>query len=1084
MKKLIFFLFSLLCIIAATAQTPFIIATDTLRLYNLSGSNTAKPVLKILNKYKDSVGYVLQNIGNGNYVGQPQTKYLDSLRRFGINVFGYRNGVAIFQYTDSVGAGGGGGPANTDFLPEGSVNLYYTNIRARNAFSSTNPLLTYNNTTGQFGLGFTGVDTTRWGQDISIYNSNGSIPGTRNIDFQNTGILNLNNALAFLVGGTTGRFGIQGNPTNTVISHFEVNGASQEMIMGGLGDGGTRWQSTWSNGNVGIGLDSIDRMRINGLLGVATDDPEGDSLLVIDPATGLVRYKNLVTTLAPYFKQNGNSFGDTARLGTVDNNPLLFKLNNVSKGIFAQNGRFGIGTINPSSTLEVVDTVGTASLIVRSNNASGSILAIRGGSAQLQMNASTASILTPQQNMTIDQPSVMGSVGSYTWIRFYNPNQSQISGNGIGIYSEQVFNPSSGTSTHTNFRIGGTINQTGGANGITRGIHITTSLASAVDYRAIQIDTGSVYLDRTSTPTQSSLGTNLFLVMDSVTGKINSFAGSMVSDTVNNGLSKFSGISQLGQSVGASGNPGSLLNNREIPLNGFNIHLTGSTGVLKVGDNSSSSTARVQINSSTAFSSTPYLALGPFLSNSIYNTLHTSDTVTVANEASVPVRGYQMNRNLVIGSNGNINLTGKNGAAFVNVLRVRDTLTMNASGHNNWYANSSQLSFLKAGGYSGRSAILGGVDGLTDAPNAFTAELVIGGSTGANNFRFYGSWVSLAAELAHTASTQDTIDHYISVWANSNYLGRILKAQYFRGFNLAPNTDSLWSVYFDESSAMGYHQGNFGIGTRVPLYKLDVNGTIRATKDSIPIVGSITSERILIQDSITGQFKRIAATALPGGGGVTAHSALTGLGADDHTQYALLAGRASGQTLIGGTATTDDLVFRTTSGVGATGSDMIFQGGNNGSTEFARFLNNGNLGIGVPAPTENVDIAGKLRIRTISSGTMDSLLTVNDGVIEKVTSVDFDVNRTIVTYSANQSALATDPGKYVLLSGASTTVNYLINPASFTGKTIRIKCIDATNTVKITLSSGTIDGFSEMQLLLNDVRWVTSDGTNLFVVSN
>lgn len=55
--------------------------------------------------------------------------------------------------------------------------------------------------------------------------------------------------------------------------------------------------------------------------------------------------------------------------------------------------------------------------------------------------------------------------------------------------------------------------------------------------------------------------------------------------------------------------------------------------------------------------------------------------------------------------------------------------------------------------------------------------------------------------------------------------------------------------------------------------------------------------------------------------------------------------------IIGGTSTTDDLVLRTTSGVGTTGSDMIFQGGNNGATEFARFLNNGNFGIGTPNPT-------------------------------------------------------------------------------------------------------------------------------------
>jgi len=54
--------------------------------------------------------------------------------------------------------------------------------------------------------------------------------------------------------------------------------------------------------------------------------------------------------------------------------------------------------------------------------------------------------------------------------------------------------------------------------------------------------------------------------------------------------------------------------------------------------------------------------------------------------------------------------------------------------------------------------------------------------------------------------------------------------------------------------------------------------------------------------------------ALPsgGGGGVTDHGALTGLGDDDHAQYALLAGRAGGQWLIGGTASGGNLTLQST----------------------------------------------------------------------------------------------------------------------------------------------------------------------------
>ena len=96
---------------------------------------------------------------------------------------------------------------------------------------------------------------------------------------------------------------------------------------------------------------------------------------------------------------------------------------------------------------------------------------------------------------------------------------------------------------------------------------------------------------------------------------------------------------------------------------------------------------------------------------------------------------------------------------------------------------------------------------------------------------------------------------------------------------------------------------------------------------------------------------------------VTDHGALTGLTDDDHTQYPLLAGRSGGQTLIGGTGTTDDLILRSTAGVGAAGADIIFQVGNNGATEAMRILNSGNVGIGTASPTVKLDVAGTVEVK-------------------------------------------------------------------------------------------------------------------------
>ena len=98
------------------------------------------------------------------------------------------------------------------------------------------------------------------------------------------------------------------------------------------------------------------------------------------------------------------------------------------------------------------------------------------------------------------------------------------------------------------------------------------------------------------------------------------------------------------------------------------------------------------------------------------------------------------------------------------------------------------------------------------------------------------------------------------------------------------------------------------------------------------------------------------------------HGGLTGLSDDDHTQYALLAGRGSGQTLIGGTSTTADLTLQTTSGVGTTGADMHFLVGNNGATEAMTILNNGNVGINSTAPSSLLTLASTASLESAVLG--------------------------------------------------------------------------------------------------------------------
>ncbi len=68
----------------------------------------------------------------------------------------------------------------------------------------------------------------------------------------------------------------------------------------------------------------------------------------------------------------------------------------------------------------------------------------------------------------------------------------------------------------------------------------------------------------------------------------------------------------------------------------------------------------------------------------------------------------------------------------------------------------------------------------------------------------------------------------------------------------------------------------------------------------------------------------------------------------------------TGPLHIGGSGTTSTLTFQTTTGIGTTGADFIWLGGNNGGTELMRLINGGKLGIGVTPTSKLHVVAGVL----------------------------------------------------------------------------------------------------------------------------
>ena len=136
-----------------------------------------------------------------------------------------------------------------------------------------------------------------------------------------------------------------------------------------------------------------------------------------------------------------------------------------------------------------------------------------------------------------------------------------------------------------------------------------------------------------------------------------------------------------------------------------------------------------------------------------------------------------------------------------------------------------------------------------------------------------------------------------------------------------------------------------------------------------------TDADYLVGTANAGLSAEIVVGTTPGGelGGTWAsptldsieHDRHTGLTDDDHTQYALLAGRSGGQTLIGGTASGDDLTLKSTSH--AT-KGTIFLGTLSAYDEV-----NDRLGLGTTAPTATLSVS-----KTVSTG---GVLTF-DGVLD------------------------------------------------------------------------------------------------------
>jgi hypothetical protein len=167
------------------------------------------------------------------------------------------------------------------------------------------------------------------------------------------------------------------------------------------------------------------------------------------------------------------------------------------------NARFGIN-VTPTSTLHI-RTGGntTATSIVIQNSAGTDIFKIRDdGKAAIgntgisgnhglmvQGNFSASYVygtFVVSTNIGADTSFYMGYGGGGIQTIRNSTNATNTSGAINGLWSSVGFAPTSGTATYSLFNASATINQTGGANGITRGLLVSPTLTAAFDWRSIE----------------------------------------------------------------------------------------------------------------------------------------------------------------------------------------------------------------------------------------------------------------------------------------------------------------------------------------------------------------------------------------------------------------------------------------------------------------------------------------------------------------------------------------------------------------------------------------------------------------------
>ena len=241
--------------------------------------------------------------------------------------------------------------------------------------------------------------------------------------------------------------------------------------------------------------------------------------------------------------------------------------------------------------------------------------------------------------------------------------------------------------------------------------------------------------------------------------------------------------------------------------------------------------------------------------------------------------------------------------------------------------------------------------------------------------------------------------------------------------------------------------------------------------------------------NITSLNSLTTATQTFSGTGIT----ITSSGSNHAFSNNFSTGVSGGQTLIGSTSTNAGLTIKSTTGIGVSGADIIFQVGNNGATEVARMLNNGALLVGTSSQSasEKLRVSGITQLdngtttrKVVFDGSLDNILSITS---DKATFTRFNITNTSVGGATAAGGLfVNDLGNFLQFYVGSSTNSFVPNGVLFRSSGAGGLNIAADNGV-IAFAKNPVLGQSEHARFLNNgaflIGTTTQAGSEKFRVN-